>query len=331
MDVLVIDQAEVARLLPVAECIPVMERVLKTLSEGKALLPLRTVVWAPEKTGALGAMPSFLGDPRCFGIKVITVFPGNTRYDAHQGAVLLFEAEEGRLLAILDATEITANRTAAVSGVATRTLAREDARSLAILGSGTQARTHLEAMLAVRPIQEVRVFSKTPEKARAFAETESKRHGLRVAAASSAEEAVRGADVVCTTTSSKEPVVRGEWLLPGTHVNAVGASVAAARELDGAAVAKARLFVDRRESALAEAGDFLLAKKEGLVADEHILGELGDVLLGRVAGRTSASEVTLFKSVGIAVEDLASAHEIHRRAEAAGVGTRVALGGARHA
>ena len=178
MDVLVLDQKEVARLLPVSDCIDVMAGALRTLSEGNALLPLRPVIWTPEKTGALAAMPAYLGAPRCFGIKVITVFPGNVRYDAHQGAVLLFEAEEGRLLAILDATEITAIRTAAVSGLATRLLAREDAKTLAILGAGTQARTHLAAVVAVRRIEEVRVFSRTPEKVRAFAGREAERHGL---------------------------------------------------------------------------------------------------------------------------------------------------------
>ncbi|HKC24927.1 MAG TPA: ornithine cyclodeaminase family protein [Thermoanaerobaculia bacterium] len=330
VDVLVIDQAEVERLLPMADCIDVMDGALRALSEGKAILPLRPVIWTPEKTGALAAMPAFLGEPRCFGIKVITVFPKNVRYDAHQGAVLLFEAEEGRLLAILDATEITAIRTAAVSGLATRLLARDDARTLAILGAGTQARTHLAAVLAVRTISEVRVFSRTAERARAFAERESKKHGVRATASASAEEAVRGADVVCTTTSSKTPVLLGEWLAPGAHVNAAGASVAAARELDGAAVARSRLFVDRRESALAEAGDFLMARAEGLIGDDHIAGELGEVALGRVRGRTSPSEITLFKSVGIAVEDVAAAHEIHRRAAAEVGGQRVVLGGTRH-
>jgi alanine dehydrogenase len=330
VEVLVVDQADVARLLPMADCIDVMEGALRALSAGKAILPLRPVIWTPERTGALAAMPAFLEEPRCFGIKVITVFPKNVRCDPHQGAVLLFEAEEGRLLAILDATEITAIRTAAVSGLATRLLARDDARTLAILGAGTQARTHLAAVLAVRNIDEVRVFSRTSEKTRAFAERESKKHGVRLTASASAEEAVRGADVVCTTTSSKTPVLIGEWLAPGAHVNAAGASVAADRELDGPAVARSRLFVDRRESALAEAGDFLLARAEGLVADDHIVGELGEIVLGRVRGRTSPSEITLFKSVGIAVEDVAAAHEIHRRAAAEGVGQRVVLGGARH-
>jgi ornithine cyclodeaminase len=330
MDVLVVDQAEVGRLLPVADCIAVMETALATLARGDAVLPLRTVLWNPEKTGAFASMPAFLGAPRAFAVKVITVVPGNVAYDCHQGAVLLFDADDGRLRAIADATEITAIRTAAVSGLATRLLAREEARTLAILGSGTQARTHVSAMLAVRRFEEVRVVSRNPEKARAFAEREAARHGVAVLAVAGAEDAVRGADVVCAATSATTPVVLGEWLAPGAHVNAVGACVPSARELDGAAVAKARLFVDRRESTLAEAGDFLLARAEGLVGDDHIVAELGELLIGRAVGRRSADEVTVFKSLGIAVEDLASAHEIWRRAEAEGAGTRVSLGGSRH-
>jgi len=327
VDVLVLDGREIARLLPVAECIPVMEAALRALAQGEALLPLRTVLWNPERSGALAAMPAYLGTPRAFAVKVITVFPGNTHVDPHQGAVLLFDAGDGRLLAILDATEVTAIRTAAVSGVATQALAVEGARTLALIGSSTQARTHLAAVRAVRPIEEVRVFSRSHEKARAFAARESERHGFEVRVCGSAEEAVRGAQVVCTVTSSRTPVVAGEWLSPGAHVNAVGASIAAARELDAAAVARARLYVDRRESALAEAGDFLQARAEGAVDDAHIVGELGELLLGRLEGRRDAREITLFKSVGIAVEDLAAAHEIHRRAQASGAGARVSLGG----
>jgi len=308
-----------------------MEAALAALARGEAVLPLRSVLWNAERTGALGSMPAYLGSPRAFAVKVITVFPGNVRFDAHQGAVLLFEADEGRLLAILDATEITAIRTAAVSGLATRLLAREDARTLAVLGSGTQARTHLQAVLAVRPIEEVRVFSRDRVKALAFAERESARRGVPVYAAASAEEAVRGADVVCTVTSSREPVLQGAWLRPGTHVNAVGASLRSARELDAAAVAAARVFVDRRESAAHEAGDLLIARAEGAIGDDHVQGELGEVLIGRADGRRSPAEITVFKSLGLAVEDVASAHHIHARATEKGVGTWVELGGGRDA
>ena len=322
VSVLIVAQSEIAALLPMRECIDLMASTLASLARGEARLPLRTVMVNPRGTGAFAAMPAYTASPAAFGVKAITVYPGNegTELDSHQGAVLLFEAERGQLVAILDATGITAIRTAAVSGVATRTLAREDARTLALLGSGVQARTHLEAMLQVRPIRSVRVWSRTPERARAFAQDARARHGLDVQATSSAEAAVRDADVVCTVTSSRDPVLLGEWLTPGAHVNAVGSSTPAARELDAVAVARSRLYVDRRESALHEAGDFLAARAEGSVDDRHIVAELGEVLAGQAEGRRSPDEITLFKSLGLAVEDVAAAHFAYERALETGAG-----------
>jgi ornithine cyclodeaminase len=286
----------------------------------------------PDKQAALGTMPAYMPGLQAIGIKVISVFPGNhgTPYDSHQGAVLLFETQNGRLLAILDASEITAIRTAAVSGVATRALAREDATRLALLGSGVQARTHLEAMLQVRPIEQVRVWSRDPEHARRFAERAVQRHEIDIAPAASAREAVRDADIICTATAAREPVLEGAWIRDGAHVNAVGACFRTMRELDTAAVVRARLFVDRRESALAEAGDFLIPKREGALADDHIRGEIGELLLGDIEGRQSPDDVTLFESLGIAVEDTAAAHYIYERARESGAGTRVELGGGRY-
>ncbi len=216
---------------------------------------------------------------------------------------------------------MTAIRTAAASAVATRALAREEAGDLAILGSGVQARTHLDAMRAVRPLRRVRVWSRRPESARRFAEREGERTGLAVEPMPSAREAVDGADLICTVTAAREPVLLGEWILPGAHVNAAGACTPNARELDAAAVARSRLFTDRRESLLAEAGDFLLARGEGAVADDHILGEIGEVLEGKVPGRRADAEITLFKSLGIAVEDLAAGWHVYRKALAAGRGS----------
>jgi ornithine cyclodeaminase len=192
-----------------------------------------------------------------------------------------------------------------------------------------QAASHLDAIRTVRTLRRVRVWSRTPESARRFAERESRRTGLAVAAARSAREAVEAADIVCTTTSSREPIVEGGWIAPGAHVNAVGACFPAARELDSAAVARARLFVDRRESAMNEAGDILVPLREGAIGDDHIVGELGEVAIGRVAGRRTADEVTLFKSLGLAIEDLAAAHHVWRRAIETGVGTAVEWGGLR--
>jgi ornithine cyclodeaminase len=327
MKVLVISASEIAQLLPMRECIDVMADALSELTRGDAILPLRQVLRLPDGKSAFAVMPAYLGQPKAVGAKVITVFPDNhgTPFDSHQGAVLLFEAEHGSLAAVMDASSITAIRTAAVSGLATRLLAREDATELAILGSGVQARTHLEAVRAVRGINRVRVWSRSRDAVRAFAEGESRRHGVEIEPAPSARAAVEGADIVCTVTASRDPVLAGEWLRDGAHVNAVGASLPFARELDTAAIARSRLYVDRRESALNEAGDFLIPRKEGVIGDDHIVGEIGDVLLGRVPGRRSSDEMTVFKSLGLAVEDVAAAAYIYERATAEGRGTRVVL------
>ncbi|MGH2555091.1 MAG: ornithine cyclodeaminase family protein, partial [Actinomycetota bacterium] len=269
MEVVIVNQREVPELLPMQECIDVMADALSALTRGEAVMPLRSIVSLPDGSGLLASMPSMLPSAGVMGIKVITVFPGNEgELESHQGAVLLFEAQQGRPLAIIDASEVTAIRTAAVSGLATRLLARPDAGDVAILGSGTQARTNLEAMLAVRDVRRVRVWSRTREHAERFAERESPRHGVRVEVTGSAQEVVEEADIVCTTTSATEPVIRGRWLSPGTHVNAVGFSGPTGRELDTETVVRARLFADRRESILHEAGDFLIPKSEGAVGDD---------------------------------------------------------------
>jgi ornithine cyclodeaminase len=330
---IILTQNEVRRLLPMRECIDVMTAVLQTLGRGDAVNPLRWVMRLPREMGLLGLMPGYLGEPKSLGLKVVSIFPHNegSEYDSHQGIVLLVDPETAVPIAVMDASEITAIRTAAVTGVATRLLAREDASVLAILGSGVQARTHLEAMLLVRQIREVRVFSPTAANREAFAGREGRRHDVAVRACPSARAAVEGAEIVCAVTSSREPVVAGDWLDDGVHINAVGSSVPQAREIDTAAVARSRLFVDSRESALHEAGDFLIARREGAVGDEHILAEIGEVLLGEHPGRGGSGEVTLFKSLGLAVEDLAAADHVLRRAVAEGVGTEVDLGGRRHA
>lgn len=328
MRTLFVNQVQVEQILTMPACIDVMQDAFAALARGEATMPLRTFMWMPDKSGLLASMPSHLTGLNAIGLKAITVFPGNegTEFDSHIGVVLLFGAKHGELLAIMDATSITAIRTAAVSGLATRLLAREDAGDLAILGSGTQARTHLEAMRAVRKLRRVRVWSKHPENAARFAERESKKQGIRIEAVPSAETAVRSADIVCTTTSSREPVLKGEWLVAGAHLNVVGASIAAAREVDTLAVKKSRLYCDKRESLLNEAGDFIIPKKEGAVTDDHIAGELEELVTGKVAGRKSREEITLFKSLGLAIEDLASARFIYDDAVKNKLGTWIELG-----
>lgn len=315
------------------ECMEVMEQTLKTLTRAEAILPLRSILWLPENVGALGLMPAALLASKVVGVKAVTFFWGNegTELDTHQGAVLLFEAERGRLLAIIDATSITAIRTAAVSGVATRLLSRQDAGDLTLIGSGVQARTHLEAMLLARRIRRVRVASRQLESARAFAAREAKRHGIKIEPVASVRDAVAGADIICTVSSSSAPVLLGDWISPGAHVNVVGSSTPSNREVDTAAVVRSRLYVDRRESTLNEAGDFLIPKKEGAIGDDHIRGEIGEVLLGKAPGRRSPEEITLFRGLGLAVEDVASARHIYEKARASGSGRFLEFGGSRHA
>jgi ornithine cyclodeaminase/alanine dehydrogenase-like protein (mu-crystallin family) len=322
MPLLFLNREDVEALLPMEECIEVVEAGLRVLARGGAVQPLRSAYWMPDRHGLLGVMPGMLDgltadDQPVAGIKVLTVVPDNYLHgeESHRGLVLLFEEERGAPIAILDASAITAIRTAAASAVATRALARQDAGDLAILGTGTQARSHLEAMRAVRLLRRVRVWSRNPESARRFAEREG------VEPAASVQEAVEGADLICTVTAASEPILVGEWIAPGAHINAVGACTAKTRELDASAVSRSRLYTDRRESAMAEAGEFLIARDEGAVTDEHLLGELGDVLEGKLPGRQSDDEITLYKSLGIAVEDLASGRYVYQKALKTGRGT----------
>jgi ornithine cyclodeaminase len=328
---LLVGQAEVPRLLPMTECIEAMEGALSALADGEAGLPLRQIVSLPAG-GLLASMPAHLAGRGVFGVKAISVFHANagTPFDSHQGSILLFETANGRLLAIVDATSVTAIRTAAVSAAATRLLARPGASRLALIGAGVQARTHLDALRLVRPVARVRVFSRNAEHARAFARSAQESHGLEVIAAATPREAVAGADIVCTLTSSCTPVVEGAWLAPGAHVNVVGAATPACREVDTEAVVRSRVFVDRRESALAEAGDLLIPLREGAIDVGHVRAELGEILTGRARGRESETEITLFKSLGLAIEDVAAAQVVLRNAERLGAGTRVDLGGMRH-
>ncbi|TMG15817.1 MAG: ornithine cyclodeaminase family protein [Chloroflexi bacterium] len=331
MEVLVLNGEEVTRLLPMSECIQVMRDALTALARGEALVPLRMIMRVPGASGFVGVMPGYIapGERRdgALGLKAVLVFPANVKrgIDTHQGAVLLFEADTGRLSALLDGGAITAIRTAAVSGVATDLLARPDSVELAILGAGVQARTHVEAIAAVRPLRRVRIWSRNPERAAALALEQTSRFNFPVEAEASAEAAVRGADIVATVTASAEPILQRGWLKEGVHINAVGSSIPTSREIDTSTMAAARLFVDRRESALAEAGDLLIPMLEGAVRNDHVQAELGEVLTGKNPGRRSPRELTLFKSLGLAVEDVASAAYVVRRARETHTGQTVKM------
>ena len=331
MSMLILNQSEVATLLPMSTCIDLMRHTFASMARGDAIFPLRPVMLLPDRRGVLGMMPGYVASPESIAIKVITVFPNNveTPYDSHQGAVMLFDSSNGRIIALMDASEVTAIRTAAASAVATDLLARKDARILSILGSGVQARTHLDAMRKVRNVSHVRVWSRTRERAEAFAAREGKNSQVAINVFATAEDAVRDADIICTTTAARDPVLFGEWIAPGAHVNAVGSSSPKMRELDAIAVAKAKMYVDWRESAFNEAGDFLIPRAEGVIDDEHIVGELGDVLTGRVPARVSPGDRTLFKSLGLAAEDLAAAHHIYATALSTGAAPDVSIGGRR--
>jgi ornithine cyclodeaminase/alanine dehydrogenase-like protein (mu-crystallin family) len=322
LKVLFVNEALVHELLAMDRCIDLVRAALVTLSRGDAVQPLRTLLRLPEGSGVLGLMPAYLGEPKSFGLKVVSVMPGNsgTPYDCHQGVVMLFGVTHGEPVAILDATAITAIRTAAASAVATDVLARPDAGDLALLGSGAQAQTHLAAMATVRRLRRVRIWSRTRAHAERFSREQTAKVGIEIEVVAGPEDAVRNADIICTVTAAQEPILRGAWLASGAHVNAAGACFASHRELDEEAVRRARFFTDSRESCINESGDFLIACRKGAIDDTHLLGEIGEVLLGRVPGRVSREDITLFESLGIAVEDLVSAHSIHRRALATGAG-----------
>jgi len=328
MKILILDSEQIRELLPMRECIELMADALSSLARGEVFQPLRTIIRPPEARGLLGLMPAYrTGDHGAFGMKAICVFPGNPAIgkDAHQGAVMLFSRETGEMIALMNASEITAIRTAAVSAVATRLLAREDAHDLAIIGAGVQARTHLVALDAVRSIKHARVACRNIEHAQELVREMQPSFSFPIEAVKTNEEAVRGADLIVTATSSQEPVLNKDWISSGAHVNAIGTHSPNSREIDSATIAAARIFVDRRESALNEAGDYLLAAKEGLIDADSILGELGELLIGTKQGRNSVDEITLFKSLGLAIEDVACAEYLYQKALSQNFGTWVNL------
>jgi ornithine cyclodeaminase/alanine dehydrogenase-like protein (mu-crystallin family) len=339
MKLLVLSAQDVRGLLGYRECADAMRAVLVALQSGQAQMPLRTVIRPDGAAGLVALMPSYLAGPghgdsghgesgSAYGLKAICVTPGNPAagLDSHQGVVLLSSGVTGEPLALLNASAITEIRTAAVSVVATELLARPDADVLAVVGVGGQGRAHALALDEARQLREIRLAGRSQERVRQLAAGLRGQVRAPVLACPSVRAAVDGAGIVVTATSSRTPVIEGGWLAPGTHVNAVGASLPADRELDTATVAAAVLFADRRESLLAESGDYLLAAEEGAVGPAHVRAELGEILAGGGgggAGRESAAEITVFASMGLAVEDLAAARCAYERAAATGGGSSV--------
>jgi ornithine cyclodeaminase len=320
VSLLVLSEHDVRRILDMESCIEAMTEVLTSLARGELYLPLRSISRPPGTDNLFGLMPSYRGgEGPAFGLKEIVVVPTNPArgLDTHMGGVLLHDGETGALVAILNASPVTEIRTAAVSGVATRALARPDARRVAILGAGAQARGHVHAMRAVLDDPEIRVWSRRIEAAEALAGE------VGGTVAPSVDAALFGAEVVCTTTAATEPIVEKRWLARGAHVNAVGSCFPTTRELDTETVAQSAFFTDRRESCLNEAGDYVLAAAEGAVGPDHIKAELGEVLAGLNPGREHEDELTVFESLGIAVEDLAAAELVVRKARAEGAGAEV--------
>lgn len=302
-----IDQAEVRTRLTYERCIPIVRAAMIAFSRGETRQLLRSII--PLAEGRMfGIMPGALGERAAFGAKLISVFPDNFAkgIQSHQGLVLMFDPDTGAPVCVAHAGEVTAIRTAAASAVATEALARPDASIMAVLGYGEQAATHIRAIRLVRPLSEVRVWGRSAETAQAFAGQMAAETGLTITACPTVEVAVEGAQIICTVTSAKEPILLDEWVAPGTHVNLVGSSFAGPVEVDNELVVRSRFIADSREGVLAQGAEFLRARSAGLVGDHHIVGEIGEVLDGRLAGRQSADQVTAYKSLGHIVQDLAA-------------------------
>ncbi|MBI4504155.1 MAG: ornithine cyclodeaminase family protein [Chloroflexi bacterium] len=323
----ILSRDEVTRLLSMADAIRVVEQALIEFSAGEAVMPVRGTTAVPPHRGLLLTMPAYLSRSDALATKMVTVYPQNPArgLPVILAVIVVFDPQSGAPLAIMDGVHVTAVRTAAASAVATKYLAREDARVLGIIGTGVQGASHLWAMREVRPVERAVVFNRTRAKAEEFAQAMQAQHGVPVAVAHSAEEVARAADVLVLATSATEPVIRAAWLKPGCHINAIGTHTPTMRELDSDTVARARVVVDSRDANRVECGDLLIPMQEGRISLEHFADEVGEVASGRKPGRRSLDELTIFKSVGIAVEDAATGALVYQRALEQSVGTEVEL------
>lgn len=319
MPLTIINAAGVRELLPMSECIDAMEPAMIAATTGTISMPPRLVAPLIDESGTLVLMPGSSTELAAFGAKVINLIPDNpTRgLPAIQGFIALFDYTSGTPVAIIDGAEVTGIRTAAASGLATRLLAREDARTCGIFGNGVQAVTHIDAMRAVRAVEEIIVWGRNPDKVRAFAREQEERTGIEVRATEDPAEA-GACDLVCTTTTSPEPILAGEWVRPGAHVNLVGAHSLTTRECDTDLVVKSSVYVDLMESVRNEGGDIMIPVEEGAIDETHIIGELGELLQGKIPGRQDDRQVTLYQSHGINAQDMYAAKHIHAKAQEAG-------------
>jgi len=324
MSLLVIDRDTVRALLTYAVCTPLMREAMIALSQGRTRQLLRQIIDLGDGD-AFGVMPGATAD--VVGAKLITVFPGNAArgVQSHQGLLTLFDPRSGAPVAVIHAGEVTAIRTAAATAAATEVLARPDARRLAILGAGEQAHAHALAIAQARPLDEIRLWGRSLDKAQALALSLRAQLGLTVTACATVPQAVQGADIICTVSAAHDPILTGDMIGDGVHINLVGSSRAGPREVDDAVVVRGRLFADHKEGVLRQGAEVLHAKAAGLIGDDHVLGEIGAVMAGTLAGRRSAAEVTLYKSLGSIVQDLASGWYIYGRAREIGAGVEAAF------
>lgn len=324
---LILSEKEVAGLIQIDALIGALEQAHIQYSTGKAVMPVRLVVPLPQIQGRITSMPGYLNEDKALGMKVVTYFQDNPKQGlpAILATIMLFSSETGKIIAAMDGTYITTIRTACASAMATRALANPQAPVLGIIGAGVQARAHIEALARVRKLERVKIYSPSGTSAAKLKTEMEPSLGIPIEAVASAEAAVRDVDVLVTVTTAKEPIVKPEWLKPGVHINAVGSHRPDLREIDGATLAKAKVVVDSREAIMGECGDILLALKEKSISENVIYAEIGEVLAGTKLARTSASEITLYKSVGIAIQDVATAQLVYRKARETKIGTTVEI------
>jgi len=324
---LVLSEKQVQSLIDLDELIAALELAHIQYSTGKAVMPVRLVVPLPQIHGRITSMPGYLTEEKALGMKVVTYFQNNPSQNlpAILATIMLFSAETGKLIAVMDGGYITAIRTACASALATKTLANPDTPVLGILGAGVQARAHIQALTRVRRLQRIKIHSPSGKSALSVKEELEPQCGVPIEVVNSAQNAVRDSDLLVTVTTAKDPIVKAEWLKPGIHINAVGSHRPDLREIDGATLQRSTVVVDSRAAIMAECGDILLALKERSIAETDIHGEIGEVIAGTKAGRTSTSEITLYKSVGIAIQDVATAQLVYRKAIERNLGTHVEI------
>jgi alanine dehydrogenase len=324
---LILSEKQVESLIDIDELIAALGRAHIQYSTGKAVMPVRLVVPLPKIDGRITSMPGFLDEDQALGMKVVTYFHNNPKQNLPSilATIMLFSPENGKMMAVMDGSYITAIRTACASAMATKVLSNPTASALGVLGAGVQARAHITALARVRKISRIRIYSPSGTSASRVKQEVESQVGLAIEVANSAEEAVRGADLIVTATTAKQPILSAEWLKPGAHINAVGSHRPDLRELHGSTMARSKVFVDSREAIMAECGDVLLALAENSITTDHMRAEIGEVLAGTKPGRTGADEVTLYKSVGIAIQDVATARLVYHKALQNGVGTDITV------